>query len=119
VTLGSPVLDPLGLSAPVLRAVRTLAWLGDHGVPGVFSSECGDGPCCAPFRADLAAPLPADVRAVAFYSRSDAVVSWRACLDPSAEHVEVASSHVGMSVHPAVYRELATILDQEADRWTG
>jgi hypothetical protein len=45
--------------------------------------------------------------------------SWEACLDPSAEHVEVESSHVGMSVNPRVYRVLARILDQEGDRWTG
>jgi len=46
------------------------------------------------------------------YSRSDGIVSWEACLDPFAEHVEVQSSHGGMSVHPGVYRVLAGILEQ-------
>jgi hypothetical protein len=85
----------------------------------MFSTECGDGPCCASFRDDLQAPLPRGVRAVAIYSRSDGIVSWTACLDPSAEHVEIESSHTGMSVNLGVYRVLAGILDQEADRWTG
>jgi hypothetical protein len=85
----------------------------------MFSSECGDGPCCAAFREDLRAPLPAGVRAVSIYSRSDGIVSWEACQDPSAEQVEVESSHGGMSVNPRVYRVLGEILDQEADRWTG
>jgi len=36
-----------------------------------------------------------------------------------AEHIEVDSSHTGMSVNARVYRQLAQILDQEAERWTG
>jgi pimeloyl-ACP methyl ester carboxylesterase len=119
VMLGSPVLDPLSVGPAVLEAVRSVARLGDLGVPGMFSSECGHGPCCATFRDDLQAPLPSGMRAVAIYSRSDGIVSWHACLDPYAEHVEVESSHTGMSVHLGVYRVLAAILDQEADRWTG
>jgi hypothetical protein len=51
------------------------------------------------------------VQAIAVHSRSDAIVDWRACLDPHAEPVEVDSSHCGMSVHPAVYRTLERMLD--------
>jgi pimeloyl-ACP methyl ester carboxylesterase len=119
VMLGSPVLDPLSVGPAVLGAVRSVARLGDLGVPGMLSSECGDGPCCAAFREDLLAPLPPGVRAVSIYSRSDGIVSWEACLDPSAEHVEVESSHTGMSVNARVFRVLAGILDQEEARWTG
>jgi triacylglycerol lipase len=119
VMLGSPVLDPLSVGRAVLGAVRSVARLGDLGVPGILSTECGDGPCCAAFREDLHAPLPPALRAVAIYSRSDGIVSWEACLDPYAEHVEVESSHTGMSVNPHVYRVLARILDQEGDRWSG
>jgi len=119
VMLGSPVLGPLDVGPGVLRAVRSVALLGDLGVPGMFSSECSDGPCCTAFRAALPAALPAEVRAVAIYSRSDGIVSWQACLDPCAEHVEVDSSHTGMSVNVAVYRALARVLDEEGRRWTG
>lgn len=119
VMLGSPVLAPLSVGPTVLGAVRSVARLGDLGVPGMFSSECGDGECCAAFREDLLAPLPAGLRAVSIYSRSDAIVAWEACLDPCAECVEVQSSHSGMSVNLGVYRLLATILDQEEDQWTG
>ncbi len=119
VMLGAPVLNPLSVGPAVLGAVRSVARLGDLGVPGMFSSECRDGPCCAAFREDLRAPLPAGVRAVSIYSRSDGIVSWEACLDPSAEQVEVESSHGGMSVNPRVYRVVSEILDQEGDRWTG
>jgi triacylglycerol lipase len=111
VMLGTPVRDSLAVSAPVLRTVRWMARLGDLGLPGVFSSSCGDGECCADFREELSAPLADGIDAVAVYSRSDAIVDWRACLDPHAESVEVDSSHCGMSVHPAVYRLLERVLD--------
>jgi triacylglycerol lipase len=119
VMLGSPVLAPLSVGPAVLEAVRSVARLGDLGVPGMLSTECRDGPCCVAFREDLRAPLPAAVRAVAIYSRGDGIVSWEACLDPSADHVEVDSSHTGMSVNVEVYRVLAGILDGEEARWTG
>jgi triacylglycerol lipase len=111
VTLGSPVVDSLAVSSQVLRTVRWVAALGDFGVPGVFSSTCKDGSCCADFRADLAAALPPEVSATAVYSRSDGVVDWRACVDPLADAVEVDSSHCGMSVNVDVYRVLDRTLD--------
>ncbi len=118
VMLGSPVSNPLSVGPAVLRAVRSVARLGDIGMPGMFSSRCADGECCAAFREDLGAPLPPSVTAVSIYSKSDGVVSWRACLDPCARQVEVDSSHCGMSVNRGVYRVLAAILDEE-ERWTG
>jgi triacylglycerol lipase len=111
VMLGTPVRDSLAVSAPVLRTVRWLARLGDLGLPGVFSSNCREGTCCATFRDDLSAPLAASIEAVAVHSRSDAIVDWRACLDPHAQVVEIDSSHAGMSVHPGVYRVLDRALD--------
>ncbi len=118
--LGSPVSAPLAVSPHVLRTVRLVAWLGDRGLPGVFSRSCHEGECCAPFRADLQAPLPPGLRAVAVHSRSDAIVDWRACVDPYAQPVEVDSSHCGMSVHPAVYRVLEDVLDGgDGARWNG
>jgi len=118
VMLGSPVLEPLNVERPVMRALRSMACLGDLGVPGILSVQCADGDCCAPFREDLREPLTPDVRAVAIYSRSDGIVSWRACLDPDASQVEVESSHTGMSVNLAVYRVLAEILKEEPT-WSG
>lgn len=117
--LGSPVLDPLSVGPAVMSAVRSVARLGDLGVPGVFSSACKDGDCCAQFRADLEAPLPGTLRAVAVYSRTDGIVPWQACLDPYAECVEVESSHSGMSVNLAVYRVLGDALDRSTPASAG
>lgn len=111
VTLGSPVLDPLAVSPSVLRTIRSVAFFGDLGLPGFFSSDCRDGECCAEFRSLLDLPLPAGAPALAFYSRTDAIVDWRACLDPHAECVEIDGSHCGMAVNPDVYRELDRLLE--------
>ncbi|HUO71506.1 MAG TPA: alpha/beta hydrolase [Solirubrobacteraceae bacterium] len=119
VMLGSPVLAPLKVGRAVMAAVRSVARLGDLGMPGVFSSECAVGDCCAAYRDQLRAAVPGDVDAVAVYSRTDGIVSWHACLDPGALHVEVGSSHSGMSANREVYAVLAGILDSEAQRWSG
>jgi triacylglycerol lipase len=110
VTLGSPVLDQLAVSAPVLRMVRSVAMLASLGVPGMFSRRCAEGECCELFRRDLVAPLPPRLNATAIYSRSDGIVDWHACLDPDAEQVEVSSSHCGMAVNAEVYRVLQQVL---------
>jgi triacylglycerol lipase len=112
VTLGSPVLDPLAVSPSVLRTIRSVAFLGDLGVPGLFSTECRDGECCADFRSLLAQPLAPGTPALSLYSRTDAIVDWQACLDPDAECVEVEGSHCGMAVNTQVYRELERLLDE-------
>jgi pimeloyl-ACP methyl ester carboxylesterase len=112
VTLGSPVLDPLAVSPSVLRTVSSLALLGDLGVPGMFSTDCRYGACCAEFRALLEAPLDEDMPTLAVHSRSDGMVDWRACLDPYARCVEIDGSHCGMGVNADVYRELEGLLDR-------
>jgi hypothetical protein len=96
----------------VMRTVRSIARLGDLGLPGVFSRTCADGPCCAEFRALLEAPLAPETPALAVHSRSDGIVDWRACLDPHADCVEIDGSHCGMAVNPRVYRELERLLDR-------
>jgi|GEM_PF-5811463 len=53
----------------------------------------------------------ARLRADGELSRSDGIVDWRACLDPHAQPVEIDSSHIGMAVHPRVYRVLERALD--------
>jgi hypothetical protein len=87
-----------------------LAALGSIGVPGVASHSCLTGSCCTAFARDLRGDFPAKVRFVSVYSRSDGVVDWRACLDPAARHVEVPSTHCGMSVHGEVFDVVARAL---------
>jgi triacylglycerol lipase len=112
VMLGSPVLDPLAVSPSVMRTVRSVARMGDLGVPGVFSNECRAGDCCTDYYALLRAPLTDGMAALMIYSRSDAIVDWHACLDPSATCIEVNGSHCGMAVNARVYEELERMLER-------
>jgi triacylglycerol lipase len=112
VTLGSPLRSQLGGVHPlVLAQVGVVAALGTVGRSGHLTHRCLRGSCCARFRQSVAAPLPPEVALVNVYSRSDGIVSWRACLDPQAvEHVEVRASHCGMSVNAQAYRAVGTAL---------
>jgi pimeloyl-ACP methyl ester carboxylesterase len=110
ICLGSPVLDPLAVHPFVRAQVETVALLGTLGMRGLFSHACQFGSCCRQARVDAAAPWPDRVGFTSIYSRSDGIVDWHACLDPHARHVEVRSSHVGMSVNPAVFEVVAEAL---------
>jgi triacylglycerol lipase len=111
VTLGSPHVEPLAVHPLVRASVEAVSRLGSLGAPGLFKRSCMTGECCASFWEALEAPLPEGVRFVAVYSRSDGIVDWRACLDPSAdEHVEISASHCGMAVSPAAWRAVAGAL---------
>ncbi|MEM9036593.1 MAG: alpha/beta fold hydrolase [Actinomycetota bacterium] len=63
----------------------------------------------------LGSPLP--MPSTAIFSRSDGVVSWRACIDraaPQAENIEVIGSHIGLLHNPAVLHVVADRLAQPA-----
>lgn len=54
--------------------------------------------------------VPLAVPVTAFWSRRDGIVSWRSCIDrrnPTVESIEVRSSHLGMTVDPAIWRTIA------------
>ena len=54
--------------------------------------------------------VPLSVPVTAIYSRSDGVVAWEACIDrinPATEHVEVASTHIGLGLSPDVFAIVA------------
>ncbi len=117
--LGSPVLAPLDVGrACSARCAPSRASVASA-CPGSSRAVRRRGLLCRGSAPTSLAPLPAGVRAVSIYSRSDGIVSWEACLDPSAEPVEVESSHTGMSVNSPVYRVLAGILDGEEQPWSG
>ena len=54
--------------------------------------------------------VPITVPITAIYSRRDAVVAWGACIDrtsPRVDHIEVDTSHLGLTISPEVYRLVA------------
>ncbi len=114
VTLGAPVRDMLAVHPLLLAQIGLLGILGTSRIPGLLSYSCWRGACCAPFREDIARPVPKQVGYVALYSRSDGVVDWRSCLAEDAELIEVDASHCGMSLNPQAYRAVAGALSRFA-----
>jgi triacylglycerol lipase len=110
VALGSPIVDPLAIHPLVHAQVYAVGTLGTLGMRGFFKHSCRAGNCCRDFWADLERPMPRGVGFLSVYSRSDGIVKWQSCLDPSAAHLEVRTSHMGMAVHPDVYRAVAGAL---------
>jgi pimeloyl-ACP methyl ester carboxylesterase len=63
---------------------------------------------------------PAGIPATSLYSRSDAIVSWRASLlpdGPQRENVEVRGSHLGLGHNPRVLMVVADRLAQPIGGW--
>lgn len=110
IALGSPLLAPTATHRLLLADVALLNTLSRAGLRHLMRADCVHGDCAADSFAELSAPFPADIPFVSIYSRTDGIIDWRACLDPAARAVEVASSHCGMPVNAAVYRDLATLL---------
>lgn len=98
ITLGSPLVgDPRTAAHPLVRAMGEI-FIVDRAV------EEADA------MARLASPLPEGVRLASIYSREDAIVDYRSCLDPTGEQIEVRGSHVGLAWNASVYRRLGRLL---------
>ena len=59
-----------------------------------------------------------EVPLTVIYSRTDAIVSWRAAIDrynPQARHIHVQSSHGGLGFSPRVWRIVARTLHASSE----
>ncbi len=120
VTMGSPLLAP-GAVHPVLAFdLMLIGRLQRWGFGDLMGADCTNGECARLSWEELSAPTQDGFEFISIYSRRDGIVDWHACLDPSATHVEVACSHVGMAVDRAVQRHvlqgLARITDGRSSR---
>jgi triacylglycerol lipase len=100
ITLGSPLVgNPRTAAHPLVRA------LGEALIMDFPREESNT-------LAELATALPDGVRLTSVYSREDAVVHYRSCLDedPRARCHEVRGTHVGLAWNAAVYRLLGRVL---------
>ncbi len=110
VVMSAPVTGTLSVAAHVRKQLELLFRLNRRGLTGVISEDCVTGECATRIAAELEGPFPAGVAYTSVYSRSDAIIDWRTCLDPAAELVEVESTHTGMGTHPDVARIVANRL---------
>jgi pimeloyl-ACP methyl ester carboxylesterase len=115
VTMGSPVLAPAAHHVTLSVSVDVLVRLSRAGVRRVMAEDCVAGSCARQSFDEARAPLAEGTDFTAIYSRRDGIVDWRACIDPSAEAVEVNASHVGMALDPRVIDAvLAALLPRAA-----
>jgi pimeloyl-ACP methyl ester carboxylesterase len=106
IALGSPLTDdPRKASHPLVGAMADLllregATRADREAERLLERELITG------------PLPDDVRLTSVYTREDAVVHWRACLDPDPRATchEVRGTHIGLAWNAQVYRHLGHAL---------
>lgn len=97
ITLGSPVKGGTGASS-IGNWVRRETGLSPEQMTSLMSQR-------------NRSPITVPVRAV--YSKSDGVVSWKACIDEQTadiEHIEVGCSHSGMGASVEVFRLLPDLL---------
>ena len=101
IALGSPLLDPFDVHPLTMAGVRAAHVYNvvRYGHPASVEQR---------FLRDLAAEPKVPITSI--YSRSDGVVSWKACLRPDINKIEVKGSHVGLALNPEVYRILAHLL---------
>ena len=102
VSLGSPVLAPGAVHRVLAWDAQMLSKLTRAGFRGTMSEDCFGGECARLSFEESHAPIDAGLAFTAIYSKRDGIVDWRACLDPSADQVEVRTSHCGMAVDPIV-----------------
>lgn len=109
VTLGSPSRISWASVRPRYRpAIR-----GFQAFWHAFNSrppECGTESCMCGFGEAVNSRFPRGVKLSSFYTRTDEVVDWRACITPEGDNHEISGGHVGLAVNPQVYRLLAVIL---------
>lgn len=101
IALGSPLADPFDVNPLTMVGIRAahLINIVAYGRPATVELR---------FMRDLKAK--ARVPVTNFYSRSDGIVNWRACLRDDIHAIEVHGSHVGLGVNPEVYRVLGHVL---------
>ena len=106
-------IDDVGVEGPF--AIGELQ-VEDVGLVGA-EDVCDGGECARLSFEESQVPVDPEVAFTAIYSKRDGIVDWRACLDPSARHVEVRTSHVGMAVDPVVMDHvLAALREQQVRR---
>jgi pimeloyl-ACP methyl ester carboxylesterase len=97
IALGAPLVgNPRHAAHPLIQALSNLLIVEDPQREAYALAE-------------LAETLPANVRLTSIYSREDAIVDYRTCIDPDPRAVcfEVRGTHMGLPWNPAVYRIIA------------
>jgi len=118
ITLGSPFASMVKAHPSVVGIWDKLKNAKNGLVGRNLKPSCATGYCTCGFVRSMIIPQQVEPPQYAVYSRRDGVADWRSCMeDDPADNTEVNCTHIGMVVHPEVYRVVAERLAQtnEAD----
>lgn len=99
VSLGAPLNDEFAfyeIPQPMVGVLKVV----HQRDPELRARQCVTRECTCPYMQAVHKPFPDDVELISFYTTSDGIVDWRACVVPGAENVEVSGSHLGMGLKP-------------------
>lgn len=114
VSLGAPLNDEFAfyeIPQPFVSVLKVV----HHWDPELRERQCVTANCTCPYMQATHRPFPDDVELVSYYTTSDGIVDWRACVVPGAENVEVAGSHLGMGLRPGTVRMVVERLIRSAE----
>ncbi len=116
ITMGSPMLAPGAVHSVLALDLAIVIVLRRAGLRTMMGRDCTSGDCARLSWEQSQAKLGSSVSFTSIFSRRDGVVDWRSCLDPAAETVEVATSHMGMAVDPVVFDIVSHALRRGRER---
>jgi pimeloyl-ACP methyl ester carboxylesterase len=99
VSLGAPLNDEFAfyeIPKPMVGVLKVV----HQRDPELRERKCVTRDCSCPYMEATRQPLPEGVELISYYTTSDGIVDWRACVVPGAENIEVPGSHLGMGLRP-------------------
>lgn len=114
ISLGAPLNDEFAfyeIPQPMVGVLKVV----HQRDPELRQRACVTRDCTCPYMRAAHGPFPANVELVSYYTTSDGIVDWRACVVPGAENIEVAGSHLGMGLRPGTVRLVVERLIRSAE----
>lgn len=113
ITMGSPIGDTVRAHPMLVQMTKILR---QGGVGPNLKPSCYSGHCTCKFVENMYRAREEPSQRYSIYSKSDAVVEWRSCLDDDAErNFEVTCTHTGMAFDAKTYETLAMLLARETE----
>ena len=114
ITLGSPFASLVKAHPSVIGIWEKLKSARSGLIGRNLKPSCATGYCTCGFVQSMLAPQDVEPPQFAVYSKKDGVADWRSCIEEDeSANSEVNCTHVGMIVHPEVYRVVANRLAQD------
>jgi triacylglycerol lipase len=116
VSLGAPLNDEFAfyeIPQPMVEVLKAV----HHRDPQLRDMKCVTRECTCPYMRAVHRPFPEDVELVSYFTTSDGIVDWRACVVPGAENIEVPGSHLGMGLRPDTVQRVVSRLAVSAERY--